>query len=115
MKYTLALDDKGRRYWLCVHANGEQEPMPPDFSLTFFCDVREVEGEKACLPLGTEIELRMPANPEEAEREAIIRVLVAAIRAEHPEINAEKARALVLKTTRELLDGSKAPAFARVP
>lgn len=118
MKYTLEMDDDGRRFWLCTLDSGDLDPLPPDFALQFHSEIRTLDnGETAALPLGTEIEMRVPdvATAIEAERQALLRVLVATVRREAAKagevLSDEDARARVLKTVSELAESTRNPAI----
>ena len=110
IRYTLEMDDEGRRYWLC-DLNGESSPLPPEFTLQFRADVYEIEGHGMCsLPLKTTVTFERP-GPSEAvdfERKAYLRVLKSSVRREsekHGEkLSDEEAEELVKKTLAGLMD-----------
>jgi hypothetical protein len=81
MRYRLELDDKGRRCWVCEHDSGEREPLPAEFALQFRAEPWEVDGKQTALPIGTVVEMTMPEDQVEAERQALLRVLRGALQA----------------------------------
>lgn len=117
MIYTLELGEDGHRYWLCRHDSGEEEPLPPGFALQFHSGVVETEQGPSALPVGSVAELRLPADPAAAEREAIMRVLVAAVRRDAlrggVELSVDDARAIVHREVGRILVGDKAAQRAR--
>jgi hypothetical protein len=82
MKYSIEVDDHGKRYWCCHHPSGEMEPLPASFTLQINADVREVEGGIVALPIGTVVEIKVPSDPKKAEEEALLRLLVRLVRDE---------------------------------
>jgi hypothetical protein len=117
MKYTLELDNEGRRYWLCEFDDGTMEPLPPGFALNLTPERWEQDGQVMALQIGTTVELTPPEDPKAAERGALMRVLALRVKAEYEKegkpISYEDALALAQKTVDELAEGSVRPAIER--
>lgn len=77
-EYVLSMDGEGRRFWLCKHPNGEEEPLPPDFALRLTAGIVELEdGRETGLPLGTQVKVLQPQPAVSAglQKEAVREVV----------------------------------------
>lgn len=118
MKYRLEIDDKARRFWMCVHDDGTLEPLPPGFQLLLRADQWDQGGRQVGLPIGTELELKEPEDPAAVEQVALKRILASALRRElaqqGKEVSEEEASRIVEKTIDDLRERRPVPPEAVV-
>lgn len=68
-RYTLEVSaEDGRRFWMCEFPSGELQPLAPEAELRFFSSPPQTAPGGARFPIGTVVEVVVPADVHAANR-----------------------------------------------